>query len=336
MDGAVAVLPTQTLTADADVGGRGTGRFLEGSAAPSGTLPPGRADRPSLQYWLPASILALGILAAVVLVWTHHFDGGKGESRYTLSAVLGGWAVGAALLALGAFRQERGWHEANAGLRALNVSLSRNLETQRTKFMSDLHDHLGHALVLVKLGIHGFSRAAATDPAAAREHGETLTRLIDGALEDIRSLARDVGRSPLGTVGFTVALRCLAESFDRETLVVRAQVADVDARLPDATQRVVYRIVQQALTNAARHADARNIALRVEGEGQDVVFVVEDDGRGFTSRQADAQREAGAMGLATMRERAASIGGSLEIRSVPGEGTRIALRVSALKPEEKP
>ena len=144
----------------------------------------------------------------------------------------------------------------------------------------------------------------------------------------MRRLARDLRPSVLEELGLSAALRWLADNCGREGHPVAAAIADIDSSVPRDAQVIVYRIVQQALTNAARHSDANEVSLRVTRERDRIRFVVEDDGQGFDMSQVVAVGPAhGGLGLATMQERASMVGGSLEVWSAPGKGTRVTLGV---------
>src|SRR5262249_35020677 len=107
---------------------------------------------------------------------------------------------------------------------------------------------------------------------------------------------------------------------------------DASDRLPDAAEIVVYRVVQEALTNVARHADARSAEVTIERSPSYVVATIADDGRGFDVATMMGSRERG-LGLFGMRERVDLVGGTLEIDSAPGSGTRVRAAVPVPRPD---
>jgi signal transduction histidine kinase len=113
-----------------------------------------------------------------------------------------------------------------------------------------------------------------------------------------------------------------------------SEVTDIDHLFPPDTQIVVYRIVQEALTNIGKHAQAKNVSLAVKRNDGMISFSVEDDGKGFNVRRA-MMKDAGerGLGLASMEERARMLGGSLDIWSEEGKGTRITLTIPTKKEE---
>jgi two-component system NarL family sensor kinase len=154
-------------------------------------------------------------------------------------------------------------------------------------------------------------------------------QLIDMAIDDIRRLARDLRPSVLEELGLSAALNWLLDNcIRRDQTTVAASIVDVDRLIAPDAQVVLYRIVQEALTNVAKHSQATHVSLRGDRQGDRLSFVVEDNGKGFdaTGALTGTVSERG-LGLATMRERARMIGGSLTVWSEARKGTRIAFDV---------
>src|SRR5690606_22006810 len=124
--------------------------------------------------------------------------------------------------------------------------------------------------------------------------------------------------------GLAASLRTQVDQFGRRAHVKTRLVLDEDALAPldDDAQLVVYRVVQEGLSNVARHANASEVVVSVAREGDDTVVRIDDDGGGF-----DTSRSSNGLGLLGMRERATLTGGRVAVRSVPGEGTSIELRL---------
>ena len=215
-----------------------------------------------------------------------------------------------------------------SALRSVNMALLTAQETERRRISTELHDQLGHALILMKFRFAMVARQFTADQSKARAECADLCGYIDQTLEDVRRLARDLRPSVLEELGLSAALRWLAESCGRDGHPVAATIADIDPLVPRDAQVIVYRIVQQAITNAARHAEANEVSLRVTRDRGRLWFVVEDDGQGFDMSQiVTAGPGRGGLGLATMQERASMVGGSLEVWSRTGKGTRVTLGV---------
>lgn len=213
-----------------------------------------------------------------------------------------------------------------SALRSVNMALLTAQEKERRRIATELHDQLGHALILMKFRIALIARELTADPSKARAECAELCGYIDQTLEDVRRLARDLRPSVLEELGLSAGLRWLADNCGRDGHPVAATIADIDSLVPRDAQVIVYRIVQQALTNAARHSDANHVCLCVTRDRDRLWFVVEDDGQGFDMSQVVARGPArGGLGLATMQERASMVGGSFEVWSETGKGTRVTL-----------
>jgi len=226
-------------------------------------------------------------------------------------------------------KTEAALRESETQLRRLSTRLLTTQEAERRRIATELHDEVGHALILIKLRVGVVRKALRDDQADARDDCQHLAQAIDQLIEDIRRLTRELRPTVLEDLGLAGALRWLADSCGQGgQLAVTASVTDVDALVGADAQMVLYRIVQEALTNVRKHAQARRVALNVARHEDRLAVVVEDDGRGFDATAVAARGAADrGLGLATMAERARMLGGSLAIASAMGKGTRITLRV---------
>ena len=191
-------------------------------------------------------------------------------------------------------------------------------ELERRRLARELHDETGQALTSILLGLKAI-RAADNDEAAQQAEAD-LRELVVQALQDVRSLAVELRPSALDDFGLVPALERLAETFAERT-GIRATVAAMlgEARLPPETETVVYRLVQEALTNVVKHAAASEVGIVLTMRDGGVSAVIEDDGEGF----AESDVRSDALGLLGMRERLALLGGTLAVESTPGEGTTV-------------
>jgi two-component system sensor histidine kinase UhpB len=182
-------------------------------------------------------------------------------------------------------------------------------EAERRRIALELHDEVGQALTAAMLRL---------DSAEVDEAREGLR----AALEEVREIARRLRPEALDDLGLTNALRALVATLGRGAhLDVTPQI---DPGLPSLTaeqELVVYRVAQEALTNAVRHSNAATVRFRLEAGEQEVILSVEDDGEGFASAASEGS------GLRGMRERALLVRGRLEIDSAPARGTSVRLRV---------
>ena len=203
-------------------------------------------------------------------------------------------------------------------------------ETERARVSRDLHDDVGQALTSVLLGLRLVESSLAGDEVElddARLRTEDVRELVADALRRTRKLAFDLRPTLLDDVGLLPALERLAQDMtDRgNTSVSVAGYGFAANRLPPEIETVVYRVVQEALTNIARHAFAATASITVIVAKGGVRALVEDDGVGF---ETDAAPTRGHLGLKGMAERADLVGGTVELTSTPGSGTTLVLELS--------
>ena len=196
-------------------------------------------------------------------------------------------------------------------------------EDERARLARDLHDEANQALtgVLLRLG----ATAAHAPPELAVELKETQA-VATQAMQELLGLARELRPSALDDHGLRAALRSQVERFGDQERLTATLEADpgLDEALDLDAQLVVYRVVQEALSNAARHARAGEVAVRAGCREGRVVVEVADDGLGF-----DAASTPAGLGRTGMRERALLAGGRLAVRSAPGRGTTVELVLDA-------
>jgi two-component system sensor histidine kinase UhpB len=204
------------------------------------------------------------------------------------------------------------------------AAVLRAQESERARVARDLHDEVNQALAAVSI------RLAATAEGAPPEFAEELAetqRLATQAMQELLGLARDLRPAALDDHGLLPALRTQVRLFGERFGIPATFSADgTRLFLGEFEQLVVYRVVQEALSNAARHAHAGRLKVAVTGcNGPTVRVSVTDDGSGFDPNRL---RDGGS-GLAGMRERAMLAGGRLDVRTVPGAGTTIELVLDA-------
>lgn len=188
-------------------------------------------------------------------------------------------------------------------------------ERERARLSRDLHDHIGQALTGVMLLLE--------DRSATGEGRAKAKELVIQTIDDVRRLARALRPSVLDEVGLEAALRQQArETSERSGVKIEILVHTRDV-LPEDYEIAIYRIVQEALTNIARHADATHASVVLTSTRQAVQLTIEDDGRGFDADASFGDH----LGLASMRERVELLGGAMRIESAVGEGTTIHVRL---------
>jgi len=198
-------------------------------------------------------------------------------------------------------------------------------EATARRFSHELHDELGQALTAVKTNLTAMDGA---DPAGRLAD---CLRLVDNAIGNVRQMSQLLRPTILDDFGLEAGVRWLIEGFAARTGTEVNFHSDFSGRLPDETETHLFRIAQEALTNVARHAQARHVEVRLESVGGDIRLTVSDDGRGLDPQKPAAAKPGGgrpaAMGMVGMRARARSAGGDLEVHSRAGEGVQVEVRV---------
>jgi signal transduction histidine kinase len=193
-------------------------------------------------------------------------------------------------------------------------------ELERKRLARELHDETGQALTSILLGLKPLEEATSGD---ARDAVAALRELVVSTLQDVRRLAVELRPSALDDLGLVPAIDRLARSFADSGIQVDVEAHIGDQRLPEPIETALYRIVQEAITNVAKHAEARRLSVTLTRKNGSVVAIVEDDGKGFDP----ADRDSPGLGLLGMRERLALVGGTLRIEASAGAGTTIAAEV---------
>lgn len=219
-------------------------------------------------------------------------------------------------------------------LQALSGRVLAAQEAERHRVARELHDELGQALTAIKINLQ------------VRGQGETLQalntenlRIVEDALQHVRSLALALRPSMLDDLGLVPALRWLGEqAAARSGFAIHFDAAQGLERFASDTETACFRIVQEALTNIARHANAKHVHIGVCRDGHDAMLLsVQDDGVGFDLAVQRTHAMAGeSMGVLGMQERATLIGGQLQIDSQPGHGCEVRLRFPARWREPRP
>jgi signal transduction histidine kinase len=207
-----------------------------------------------------------------------------------------------------------------AGLLARELAASRARvlsarEGERRRLREDLHDGLGPSLSGVALGLEAARRSASSHPDRLPEILEVLHREVESLVAEVRGIIDDLGP---GDVDLIASVRGHVEAVaaSGDVAVELTHAGPVD-RAPGEVAVAAQRIVGEALTNAVRHAGARTIRVAVTGSAASLTVEVSDDGTGAVAPRS------GGVGLASMRQRAESVGGTLTVSAVPGAGTRV-------------
>lgn len=202
-------------------------------------------------------------------------------------------------------------------------------EHERARISRDLHDDLGQLLTAVSVGLRTLNDAP--DLAQARERAKHLSLIVTDSLDVVRRIARGLRTGVLQDLGLRLAVERLVEDASQSSGIdMTASISfPEDRRFSPASEMTAYRLVQEALTNVVRHADAARADVRLDADDHTLTIDIRDDGRGFSLRDADARQS---LGLQGMRERVALLGGSIRFNTAPGRGTAILIQLPVARP----
>jgi PAS domain S-box-containing protein len=211
-----------------------------------------------------------------------------------------------------------------AELHAVSTRLNEAREQERVKMARDIHDHLGQALTALKMDVAEIRRRLSSgDTALVEKRLVEMSALIDTSVDDVRRVAAELRPVVLDDLGFISAIRAYFIDVERRgniRCVLSTTLSDL--KMPDDRATALFRILQEALTNVVRHAEAQRVEVGLTADAGSVRLVVHDDGRGIPATEARNPR---ALGLVGMRDRALLFGGDVIVTGLPGEGTTITV-----------
>jgi signal transduction histidine kinase len=210
---------------------------------------------------------------------------------------------------------------AQGKLKELSARLVEAQEQERRAISRELHDEVGQSLsaLLMELGNLG---AVAPGDAELRSHVESIRKLAESSVNVVRNMALLLRPSMLDDLGLVPALQWQAREISKRTgMAVTVDAESVADDLPEEVKTCIYRVVQEALHNCARHALARSVRIQVVQESGRIRLTVLDDGQGFDSTHTRG------LGLLGMEERVTHLGGQFHLKSEPGHGTRLRIEI---------
>lgn len=209
-------------------------------------------------------------------------------------------------------------------LEQLNLYQQRIREEERKIISRELHDDLGQLLTAVKIDL-GSLRLSINDPQLMAARIDKISALIGESIITVKRLTSQLRPHILDDLGLLAAIEWYTSEFQGRTGIKVSLGIDQDIELPVEYELVIFRIIQESITNITKHSGAKNICINFKRKKRRIILEVDDDGKGFelTTKRSDRS-----FGLLSMKERAKEIGGTLEIESEPGSGTRIRLTIS--------
>jgi PAS domain S-box-containing protein len=209
-------------------------------------------------------------------------------------------------------------------IKEMALAANRVREQEKSRIARELHDELGQALTALKIDVVWMKQNLSAPTAELASKLTEMQLLVDGTVAATRRISADLRPLVLDDLGLAAAAEWLAQNFTQRTGVhcELAMAAQLELQEPYAT--AVFRVLQESLTNIAKHANATQVEVTLAPEDPHVVLTVHDNGQGFDPA---APRKAGSFGLMGLRERAELLGGEVTVESTPGKGTRVELRL---------
>jgi signal transduction histidine kinase len=225
---------------------------------------------------------------------------------------------------VGRLTREMEWQAAELG--RVSWHMLEDQEATARRFSHELHDELGQSLTAVKTNLTALHSGGQAD----RARVEDCLHLVEEAIGNVRQMSQLLRPTILDDFGLEAGLRWLVEGFAARTGIEATLESSCSGRLPDETETHLFRIAQEALTNVARHSGAKRVTVELKSSGNEIRLTVHDDGRGLSSEPIPEAGRPGPLGMIGMRARARSAGGDVTVRSRPGEGVVIEVRVPIL------
>jgi signal transduction histidine kinase len=214
-------------------------------------------------------------------------------------------------------------------LRSLTHRVVNVQEKERARVALELHDTITQMLCAVLIRSQVLADKLPARNKRAKEEIVKLHEIIGKTIEEVERISRNLRPSVLDQLGLVSGLQeTITEFTNRTGVSVKLACVQLAARLPTDTELVLYRILQETLKNVEKHARASHVTVHLTKPGDFVLLVIKDDGGGFDLDHPPARRKGkGGFGLLGMRERAISVGGALEVKSVRRAGTEIEVRI---------
>jgi two-component system sensor histidine kinase DegS len=215
------------------------------------------------------------------------------------------------------------------------LEIHQAVEAERLRVARDLHDGPAQVLTNLMLEADILERVLTKDPEQLPAELQEFKNSVRNAVADMRRFMFDLRPDALDDLGLVATLRRFTKEYqDRTGIICRLNLTGTERRLPADVEEAIYRVVQEALNNVKKHAQANTVEVNLEMRDAHVRLRVRDDGTGFDPSQArpDGPRKLGVLG---MQERLAALGGTLQVTSRPGAGTEVEAEIDVPEPEAR-
>jgi signal transduction histidine kinase len=219
--------------------------------------------------------------------------------------------------------------ESETRLRMLSSQLFKAQEQERSRLSKELHDQIGHDLVLLKSRLNSIYRKLPDNCDLLRNDLLETKDYVDEIIENVRQISTELSPSILEDLGFFVSLQWLVENFAKQHAIKASiEMEDIDHLFPQEIWINIYRVFQEVLTNISKHAKAKSISIAIKKRKTSVTFLIKDNGIGFdVNSKSGRKRNQGGLGLTAMKERINLCGGTFRLNSHEGKGTIVRFRI---------
>lgn len=218
--------------------------------------------------------------------------------------------------------------DSERNLKALSDRLLVVQEQERARIAREIHDDLGQSLTALKMDVGGLLKTSQLSESAGPVIGR-IRRTLDNTVSAVQRISAELRPATLDDLGLAAALESEARLFEERSGIECDLSLPEEAAIDGDLASAIYRIVQEALTNVARHADATRVEIRLRSRPDELLLEIRDDGRGITPSEIDDRDSLGLIGI---RERAAIIGGAVRFEGIAGRGTIVSVRIPHKSP----
>lgn len=222
-------------------------------------------------------------------------------------------------------RAEEELESSREQLRNLARYLESAREGERSRIARELHDEMGQALTALKMDLSWLNKALPKDQITLREKTTSMSKLTDTAIKTVKRISTELRPGILDDLGLAAAIEWQAEEFQQRTgIKCEVSLYPEDISLDQVLSTAIFRVLQETLTNVARHTQATKVRIHLRGKAGKLVLEVIDDGKGITLKQISDPKS---LGLVGMRERILPWHGEVKISGIPGEGTTVMVSI---------
>jgi PAS domain S-box-containing protein len=215
--------------------------------------------------------------------------------------------------------------ESYESIRQLTDHLQNIREEERAHIAREIHDELGQQLTVLKMDVSWLNKRMMDESEPIREKLKSLTEMLDGTVKTVRRISSELRPSLLDDLGLVATIDWHSKEFEKRSgIKTEFMEPEADFNLSESQKTGIFRIFQESLTNVARHSGADKVSISLQHTDDNLTLCIEDNGKGFDRQRVQNRRTLGILG---MKERTAMMGGSYEIQSVAGKGTKVIVTV---------